>query len=260
VLENIDERDKDIFESLCKEDIEKAHKKAVDKGLLDVAEEIEKSVAHLSDKGLYKKLYNHDDYTSVARPVMFLGLGPRMQRVFSLLRHKNPGDMLDIACADGLFLNTLRYHGVITRGVGVEISYSRVHIAQETARQHKIQGVEFHHSMFEEFETDEMFDIIFMGEILEHCIDPKLFIAKACRYLKSNGLLITTTPIERPPLSEDELKHVKSGTLKKHVRFVDFEALNEATKGNNLKLVRSEEIMEGWKSLLAIFQKEEIDA
>ena len=41
MLENIDERDKDIFESLCKEDIEKAHKKAVDKGLLDVAEEIE---------------------------------------------------------------------------------------------------------------------------------------------------------------------------------------------------------------------------
>lgn len=47
---------------------------------------------------------------------------------------------------------------------------------------------------FEEFETNEQFDVIIMGFILEHVDDPEFILKKYKRLLKKNGTLYASVP------------------------------------------------------------------
>jgi SAM-dependent methyltransferase len=47
---------------------------------------------------------------------------------------------------------------------------------------------------FEEFETDETFDVICMGFVLEHVDDPEFLVRRYARFLKPGGSLFVTVP------------------------------------------------------------------
>jgi SAM-dependent methyltransferase len=47
---------------------------------------------------------------------------------------------------------------------------------------------------FEEFDTDELFDVICMGFVLEHADDPEVLIRRFTRFLKPGGSLFVTVP------------------------------------------------------------------
>lgn len=49
-------------------------------------------------------------------------------------------------------------------------------------------------SFFEYFDTDQRFDVIVMGFILEHVDDPSLILRRFRRFLKDDGVLFVTVP------------------------------------------------------------------
>jgi len=55
-------------------------------------------------------------------------------------------------------------------------------------------GMEIAHSLFEDFSTDEKFDNIVMGFVLEHVEDPEAIVAKYGAFLKKDGRLFITVP------------------------------------------------------------------
>src|SRR5215831_18886140 len=50
------------------------------------------------------------------------------------------------------------------------------------------------HAMFEDFSTDETFDVIVMGFVLEHVVDPDLILKRFRRFLAPGGSLFVTVP------------------------------------------------------------------
>lgn len=50
------------------------------------------------------------------------------------------------------------------------------------------------HAMFEDFITDETFDVIVMGFVLEHVADPDLILSRFRRFLAPGGSLFVTVP------------------------------------------------------------------
>jgi len=54
--------------------------------------------------------------------------------------------------------------------------------------------VELVHAYFEEFSTDETFDIIEMGFVLEHVADPELIIRRFRSFLAPSGRMMISTP------------------------------------------------------------------
>lgn len=55
-------------------------------------------------------------------------------------------------------------------------------------------SIEIVESYFEEFETDEQFDVIVMGFVLEHVDDPSLVLQRFRRYLRPDGRLFIAVP------------------------------------------------------------------
>ena len=55
---------------------------------------------------------------------------------------------------------------------------------------------------FTKFQTDEKWDIIIMGDVIEHVFDPAVMIKKASEMLKDNGVLWVSTPNYQSAFSE----------------------------------------------------------
>ncbi len=54
--------------------------------------------------------------------------------------------------------------------------------------------VEVHHSLIEGFETDEKFDNIILGHVLEHVDDPVGVLCHVKKFLNGNGIILVAVP------------------------------------------------------------------
>lgn len=95
--------------------------------------------------------------------------------------------VLDVGCGDGFLTKEVakRYDKV----VGVDGSKDKIELAMKN-----VPGVEFHVSLFEDFEYDEKFDSIVMINILEHVDDPVQCLKKARELLAPHGEVVIFVP------------------------------------------------------------------
>jgi len=95
--------------------------------------------------------------------------------------------VLDVGCGDGFLTKEMarRYDKV----VGVDGAKDKIEFARKNAPE-----VEFHTSLFENFEYYEKFDSIIMINILEHVDDPVYFLKKARELLTPHGEVIIFVP------------------------------------------------------------------
>jgi len=102
-------------------------------------------------------------------------------------RHWHGSSCLELGPAEGLMTENLA--GVFSHLVAVEGSAAFCASLAE-----RFPGVRVVHSLFEEFETDERFDTIAMGHVLEHVAEPRELLRRARGWLAPGGTIVAAVP------------------------------------------------------------------
>lgn len=89
--------------------------------------------------------------------------------------------VLEIGCANGLFLNRLKHKG-LTDFSGVEPGKKAYSLIDETIKPH-VKNDFLHDGMFKH----ESFDVVCSFQVFDHILDPNDFLKKIYRYLKPGG-------------------------------------------------------------------------
>ena len=97
--------------------------------------------------------------------------------------------LLDVGCGGGSLLGKYRDLGWSVKGVELDAK------ACEAAR---ARGLEVHHGMIFDAPYDTgSFDMIVLGHVIEHVLDPAGFLRRCAEYLAPGGLLVLATPNAR---------------------------------------------------------------
>lgn len=111
------------------------------------------------------------------------------RRLRVIRQYKSIGDVLDIGCARGDFLNEAKQLGFTT--FGIELSLENANISREN-------GHTVFHGDLDAYclQNDKLkqFDLISCLDVIEHVADPTGFLRKSLMLLKDDGIMILTTP------------------------------------------------------------------
>ncbi|MFN3403899.1 MAG: class I SAM-dependent methyltransferase [Cytophagaceae bacterium] len=140
------------------------------------------------------RLYSKDYYKSwgLDQEQLYAGLERVKKSTFELRikliqKYKSGGNILDIGCANGFFLEVARDKGF--NPFGIEISeYSARLAAQKFGKDKIFNGV------LEEAKFPEPMEVITMFDLIEHVYDPVDLLKRAKALLKENGIIVITTP------------------------------------------------------------------
>lgn len=146
------------------------------------------------EKSLLGKYYESEDYFSHSKKkkglITFLYDSVKnysLNKKYKIISaYKNDGNILDIGCATGEFLNQFKKHGWKTKGI-------------EPADEPRQFAIENYHldvqpeEALNEFYEDS-FDVISMWHVLEHVPDLKERMEQIRRILKKDGLLVIALP------------------------------------------------------------------
>lgn len=106
-----------------------------------------------------------------------------------------PSLVLDIGCSDGLLLQS--FHRLGIKGYGVDVSKDSLSYAPDEIRSNLIlMDIEKENLPFE----DNTFDLITILEVLEHLHEHERIISEMNRVLKSNGVVLMSSPVESKAL------------------------------------------------------------
>ncbi|HVM91125.1 MAG TPA: class I SAM-dependent methyltransferase [Verrucomicrobiae bacterium] len=111
----------------------------------------------------------------------------RPREVLDYLRRTAPGaTLLDVGTGNGFFIHWAKQHGFDAHGVELN---------DRLAESAKAQGLDvFNGTLQEAPDTMCDYDVIFMGEVIEHVPDPRALVTDAKKRLKPGGRLVITTP------------------------------------------------------------------
>jgi len=102
-------------------------------------------------------------------------------------KYKNCGDLLDVGCGYGFFLNFARENGWEVSGV--ELSEGALRYARENYNLNIFRGD------IGEIELNcRQFDLISLQHILEHISNPVYILKKLSKTLKDDGILVVVVP------------------------------------------------------------------
>ncbi|MBN2071806.1 MAG: class I SAM-dependent methyltransferase [Candidatus Krumholzibacteriota bacterium] len=115
------------------------------------------------------------------------GLIPMLGTVVSTLYRRAPGKrFLDVGIGAGEMIAVAGEFGFDASGLEIRPAHA--------GRVAERLGVRVICADFSSFETSEKYDVICMGDVLEHIIDPVKAIERAARSLNAGGLLWISTP------------------------------------------------------------------
>jgi 2-polyprenyl-3-methyl-5-hydroxy-6-metoxy-1,4-benzoquinol methylase len=110
---------------------------------------------------------------------------------FVLSRLGSRGKLLDIGCGYGLNISLFQEYGGRFECQGIEPDSV---VAAECAR---LTGIKPFVGTFEQFETEEKFDLIFLNQVIEHVIDPRAWMHRIEELLSPEGIVVFGTPNSR---------------------------------------------------------------
>lgn len=121
--------------------------------------------------------------------------GDSLDRLVSMsllesIRHYKPkGKFLEVGCAGGAFLNAAKNIGYDVSGV--EYSEVAANFARTTFNVNVVTG-DLHVAKF----SSGIFDVVFMGDVLEHLPNPVATLKEINRITASGGLLVILVPAQ----------------------------------------------------------------
>ena len=96
------------------------------------------------------------------------------------------GTIIEVGCGNGLFLEAINKLRPDIKLIGFDIVETK-YIDKKL--------IKFHKGEFENLDHDENgCDLIYFSNLIEHVIDPKLFLDKCNFFLKPNGVFLITAP------------------------------------------------------------------
>ncbi len=110
------------------------------------------------------------------------------ERLNAIECYASKGKILDIGCATGFFMQAAEARGWDV--YGVEISSYSSEIAQNKFGIDRVYNTTLDKAGLE----DEIFDTLFLSDLLEHVPDLSTFMQDASRILKKNGIIAIVTP------------------------------------------------------------------
>jgi len=99
---------------------------------------------------------------------------------------KPNGQLLDVGCSSGEFLYHAKDAGFDV--CGVELNSGTADVARTNGLDVRTGTLEDAHF------PSASFDIVFLGDIIEHVPDPRAFINESARILKPDGIMVIVTP------------------------------------------------------------------
>jgi len=145
------------------------------------------------------------------------------------------GTVLDIGCALGdisieLFALGYQVHGIDCEPI-------RLNKAKKLTDKYR-QKVEFEHTSLEEFSTDRTYNIVLLGEVLEHFIDPTRVLRDIKNLLSPAGKVVITTP--NMPSLRNRLKFGLLGIFPdnnpEHKYYFDFKKLSHVVSDTGYEI------------------------
>ena len=138
---------------------------------------------------------------------------PDFWRADAVIKEFIPGIILDVGCGHGVF--SVKFAKAGFKVKAVDISPSFLEFAREHTKKMGFE-IEFSEAPAEELPfKDETFDNVWIGEVIEHVIDPKVAISSALRVIKKGGRLVGTTPFEKSFPSELHIHEFSIEELRK---------------------------------------------
>jgi SAM-dependent methyltransferase len=97
------------------------------------------------------------------------------------------GSLLDIGCGDGSFVARFKRRCEV---IGIDVSQRAVALAKRTGIDARRVDISCEVLPFE----DQYFDVVYMGDIIEHLLNPDFAITEVFRVTRSKGFLVLSTP------------------------------------------------------------------
>lgn len=123
----------------------------------------------------------YDDYTSEAD--LLIAHGERYGKL--LQAYTTPGTVFDVGAAAGFILKGLSNEGWV--GQGIEPNDTMAKYARQTLELDVATGI------FEQYQTDEKYDLVTMVQVIAHFYDVRKAIKVAHSLLKPDGMLLIET-------------------------------------------------------------------
>ncbi len=127
--------------------------------------------------GLYK-IHSDDDVP--------IRIKLNKKRYEELISYKPNGNILDVGCASGFFLDVAAKNGLFT--YGIELSSDG---ANKCKKNHKNT---FNGTLEEARYQNSFFNFVTIYDIIEHVLDPNSTIKEVSRIIKPDGFIVITTP------------------------------------------------------------------
>lgn len=108
-------------------------------------------------------------------------------RLISEVADLVPGKrLLDVGCSSGQFMYFAKERGYDTKGVELNSLTANIALAN---------GLSVHIGTLEDAPySDNSFDVVFLGDVIEHVTDPRDFVRACARVLTDTGVLAISTP------------------------------------------------------------------
>ncbi|MFQ5620442.1 MAG: class I SAM-dependent methyltransferase [Candidatus Nanoarchaeia archaeon] len=175
--------------------------------------------------------YGYDRYFEDKENIQ-LNFMHRLKQINKLRPGK--GEILDIGCATGFFLDLARKHGWNARGLDLSKE------AVEHARDKLKLDVKECTLADAKFKADT-FDAVALYDVIEHLPDPKAEVENIVRILKKDGVFAVTTPNAGALLPRIIGKNwVEYKRVREHIYFFTNKTLKRMLEDCGLKVVRTE--------------------
>jgi SAM-dependent methyltransferase len=142
-----------------------------------------------SDRFIKKEVYSTESGYQSNKPKILDGFqeNTRLTKTFDVIQaYRAQGKLLDVGCSNGEFMYLAKQRGF--EPCGVELNARTATIARDNGFPVVLGVLDDAHY------PDAFFDVIYLGDIIEHVKDPHSFISECARILKPGGLIVISTP------------------------------------------------------------------
>ena len=196
----------------------------------------------------YGSGYFHDQYdegVEPGSPQMARRLSEQGHRIRFFRGMKKKGTILDVGCGMGYFLNACRNYGYHVEGVDIS-EYSASYVRDRLNIPVKIGPPESLHY------EGESIDIVTMWNFLEHAADPRVYLDKAWKWLKRDGILVVDVPNYKGTDAVKTWNNWKGWSLPYHLYHFTEQTLCDMLSKHGFKTIRK-------KNYLSEYVKEELE-